>query len=139
MFARRLAVVGCIAAGTVVLAAQSAYATGGGVSTGTAGFVYDDVTVGGVTFVDSCEYAVTPEGTIVSGQVIAIGEVVSTRIRCIVVQAGTEPSPSIALPGTFAAVASTNGSRAPVTQLCIEVSAVSLDASFATAGPYCVS
>jgi len=138
MFARRLGVVGAIAASGVLLCAQGAYATGGGLNTGAEGFVYNNVTVGGVTFTGSCQYDNGASGLTISGQATAAGQVTATTITCTVKHfVGSDDVARATLPGPFAAVEAERLVN-PGSAICIDMSAVKLDASFADTGQYCV-
>jgi hypothetical protein len=141
MLARRLGLLSTVAA-VVVLAAQGAYATGGGNNTGVSGFVFNTVTVGGVTFSGSCQYSMTTRVTI-TGHATAASTppVAATSITCTVEHAGPVP-PSVSS-ATMAGPAVTTNSTGQLqvrgSAICITMSAVAADGSTANAGEFCVS
>jgi len=139
MLARRLGVVGAIAASGVILCAQGAYATGGGLNTGAEGFVYNNVTVGGVTFTGSCQYNNGASGLTISGEATAAGEVVATTITCTVKHfVGGDDVARATLAGPFAAVEAQRPVANPGSAICIDMAAVKLDATIADTGQFCV-
>jgi len=143
MSARRHAVLVTIAAATVALAAQGAYATGGGSNTGVAGFVYNTVTVGGVTFTGNCNYSMTSRVTI-AGHATAMSAtpVAATSITCTVEHASPVPPTTVSsgwISGPAAAVASTGQLQIRGTAICITMSALTATGAVATSGQFCAS
>jgi hypothetical protein len=140
MVGRRLGVVGAAAAGILLLAAQAAYATGGGSNQGTAGVVFNNVTVGGITFSGTCTYFIGPSGLTIAGQASAAGGVVAeTSIICRVQHASFQSVSSAAMPGPAVATATTSSTAVPGTAVCIAMSALTNTGVSASTGSFCVS
>lgn len=131
---RGLDAVAACAAVTLVAAPGTAYATGGGTNLGAAGFVYETVTVGGVTFTGTCEYRA---GSFIAGEATAAGPVVTTGMQCRVKHGTSDSSVSKSSPG-LATWVGTDGAVAPGTGVCISMSAVRLDGGTAWTGEHCV-
>ena len=143
MVARRLGVIAAIATGTVALATQGAYATGGGFNEGVAGFVFNTVTVGGVTFSGSCEYSMTSRVTIAGHATAASASpVAATSVTCTVEHGSPVPPTTVSsglMPGPAAAVASTGQLQVRGTAICISISALTASGAVATTGQFCAS
>ena len=143
MFARRLGLLATIgAAAATLLIAQGAYAAGGGENAGVSGFVFDNVTGGGVSFAGSCEYSMTSRVTI-SGRATATSTptVASTTITCTVEH--PSPSPPTVSSGSMAGPVATTTSAGQLqlrgTAVCIEMSAVTGTGATVDTGQFCVS
>lgn len=142
MSARRLALAG-IATAAVALVAQGAYATGGGNNTGVTGVVFNNATVGGVTFNGSCEYVLTSRLSI-AGHATATSTpaVQATSITCTV-EHGSPVPPTVSSSGFKSGSVATTDSIGQLqvrgTAVCITMSAELSDGSIVTTGQFCVS
>jgi hypothetical protein len=143
MSTRRLGVLGTIAAAAVALAAHGAYATGGGSNTGVAGIVYDNVTVGGITFTGSCEYSMTSRVTIAGHATAASATpVAATSVTCTVQHESPVPpttSSSGWIAGPAAVTKSVGQLQIAGTAICITMAAQAADGSTVTTGQFCAS
>lgn len=141
MFARRLGVVGVIAASVLTLATQSAYATGGGTNRGDSGVVFNNVSVGGITFTGTCDYFINSTGLTINGQDTAAGTNVSTTSITCRVDQGTFSTSVFGGPttGTAASITETGLPPFPGTAVCITMSAFTTAARTVSTGEFCVS
>jgi hypothetical protein len=142
MFTRRLGIVGSVGA-VVLLATQVAHATGTGSNAGVAGVVVNTVTVGGVTFAGTCDYALTSRLTITgSATAVSTTPVQATSITCSVEHGPVVPatvSSSGWTAGPAAVTASTGQLQVRGTAICIMMSARASDGAETTTGPFCAS
>jgi len=142
MFNRRFAIVGSVIA-VVTLAAQAGYATGSGANTGVAGVAFNTVTVGGVTFTGSCNYALSSRLTITgSATAVSATPVQATSITCSVEHGSVVPatvSSSGWMTGPVAVTASTGQLQVRGTAICITMSALASNGVETTTGQFCAS
>lgn len=122
----------------VVSLATGAEAAGGGWNHGTAGVVYDAVTIEGVTISGACAYHSDPTGITVTGTATAASTrlVASTELRCTVHTAFTL---TWTRNGAGPAVSMAGSSRVPGpgTSVCIEMTAHMVDGSEYPTAPFC--
>jgi len=133
-----LGIVGAVAASAVVLATQSAYATGGGSNQGTEGVVFNNVTAGGITFHGTCSYFIGVDGLTIVGQGSAVGpSVLATSVTCTVRQGTFSTSSSSGLTaGTTAATETTGLPPVPGTGVCVSITAFT--GITVSSGTFCV-